>query len=59
MRIPKSRNGKIPSIIKKRIYSRNPAPVDNPFLGEFKTGRNFITPSKLNKLIVKIISKII
>ena len=59
IRIPISKNGNIPSAIKKKIYSRIPAPVDNGFLGEFKIGRNFNTPSKLNKFIENINSRII
>jgi len=59
IRIPKSRNGNIPSARKKKMYSRIPAPSESGFLGEFKTGKNFIIPSKRNKFIEKIISKII
>lgn len=59
IRIPKSRNGNIPSARKKKIYSRIPAPVEIGFLGEFKTGRNFNISSKRSKFIEKITSKII
>ena len=50
-------NGKIPSVIKKKIYSRIPAPFEIGFLGEFNIGRTLIRLSRLNRLIEKIISK--
>lgn len=56
IKIPKSRNGNIPSVIKKKIYSRIPAPVELGFLGEFNTGRTLTNPSKLSKFIEKITS---
>lgn len=50
--------GRIPSVIKKKVYSRIPAPVENGFLGEFRMGNILINPFKLFKLIEKISSRI-
>ena len=45
--------------MEKKIYSKIPPPLDKGFLGEFKIGKTFVSPSKLNKLIGKIASRII
>ena len=50
------KNGNMPSAMEKKIYSNIPAPLERGFLGEFKTGRTFIIPSRLNRLIGKIAS---
>lgn len=44
--------------MEKKIYSKIPPPLDNGFLGEFKIGKTLLNPSKLNKLIGKIASRI-
>ncbi len=53
------KNGKTPSAMEKKINSRIPPPSDKGFLGEFIKGKIFVNPSKLNKLIGKIASRII
>jgi len=53
-----SKKGKTPSAIEKKIYSKIPPPLDNGFRGEFKIGNTLLIPSKLNKLIGKIASRI-
>jgi len=50
-------NGTNPSVIKKKIYSRIPAPFEVGFLGEFKIGRTLMRLSRLNRFIEKINSK--
>ena len=44
-------NGIIPSVIKKKIYSRIPAPFEMGFLGEFKIGRTFKKLFRLRRFI--------
>ena len=51
--------GIIPSVIKKKIYSSIPAPVERGFLAEFIIGRTLMKLSRLNKFIVKIASRMI
>ena len=40
------------------MYSKNPAPLDKGFLGEFKIGRMLIKFSNPFKFIEKIVSRI-
>ncbi|GAH39545.1 unnamed protein product [marine sediment metagenome] len=44
--------------MEKKIYSRIPAPLERGFLGEFKMGKTLTIPSKLIRLIGKIVSRI-
>jgi hypothetical protein len=44
--------------MEKKMYSNNPDPLDRGFLGEFKIGKTLTNPSKLMRLIGKIVSRI-
>ena len=50
------KNGNTPSAMEKKIYSNIPAPLERGFLGEFKIGSTLIKPSKIVRLIEKIVS---
>jgi hypothetical protein len=54
----KSKKGKVPSTIKKKIYSPNPAPFDKGLFGDANIGKIFMKFSKPFKLIKNINSRI-